>query len=94
MPNSKSSSPGMTYDRLRQLLLDIGFAENVTPKSHVFFAHDPSGAEVALPIYRSSQTVAPHHLVTVRLMLDGKGLMDAGAFNDLIASAPAKQSAS
>src|SRR5438128_504157 len=44
------SKPRITFAQLRQLLLDVGFTETVTPKSHVFFAHEPSGAEVALPI--------------------------------------------
>jgi len=84
----------MTYDRLRQLLLDLGFTETITHKSHAFFAHEPSGAEVALPIYRPNQLVLSHHLITIRLMLEGKGLMDAAAFDDFIASGGAKQSAS
>lgn len=88
------SSPRMTFAQLRQLLLDLGFTETVTPRSHVFFAHGPSGAETALPIYRSNQVVMPHHLATVRIMLDGKGLMDGNAFDDFVASVSAKQSAS
>jgi predicted RNA binding protein YcfA (HicA-like mRNA interferase family) len=84
----------ITFAQLRQLLLDLGFTETVTPKSHVFFVHEPSGAEVALPIYRSNRVVLPHHLITVRIMLDAKGLMDAGDFDEFVASASAKQSAS
>jgi hypothetical protein len=85
----------ITFAQLRRLLLDMGFAETVTPKEHVFFAHQPSGAEVALPIYRSNRTVLPHHLVTVRMMLDAKGLMESDAFDDFVATAAsAQQSAS
>jgi hypothetical protein len=86
--------PKITFAQLRQLLLDLGFTETVTPRSHVFFAHPPSGAEVALPIYRSSQMALPHHLITVRLMLDGKNLMDHDDFDAFVASVTAKQSAS
>jgi hypothetical protein len=89
MPNSK-----LAFTQLRQLLLDLGFTETVTPKSHVFFAHAPSGAEIALPIYRSNRIVLPHHLHTVRVMLNAKGLMDGSAFDDFVASASEKQSAS
>jgi hypothetical protein len=88
------ANPRITFGQLRQWLKDMGFSETVTPKSHVFFAHEPSGAEVALPNYRSNQLVLPHHLATVRIMLDGKGLMDQATFDDLVASASAKQSAS
>ena len=83
----------ITVGWLRQLLLDVGFVETVAPKSHVFFAHQPSGAEIALPIYRSNRIVLPHHLSAVRTMLDAKGLMDRDAFDQLVAAASAKRSA-
>jgi predicted RNA binding protein YcfA (HicA-like mRNA interferase family) len=86
--------PRITFAQLRQLLLDMGFTETVTRKSHVFFAHQQSGAETALPTYRSNQIVMPHHLATVRIMLDYKGLMDGDAFDEFVTSASVKQSAS
>jgi hypothetical protein len=86
--------PRITFGRLRQLLVDLGFTETVTPKSHVFFAHQPSGAELALPIYRSNRIVLPHHLVSSRVTLDANGLMDKDDFDDFVASASVKQSAS
>jgi hypothetical protein len=89
MPDAK-----ITFAQLRQLLLHLGFTESVTPRSNVFFEHVPSGAEIALPIYRSNQIVLPHHLATVRMMLDGKGLMDAAAFDEFLSSAAAERSAS
>jgi hypothetical protein len=87
-------NPRITFGQLRRLLLDLGFTETVTPKSHVFFAHQPSGAELALPIYRSNRIVLPHHLVSVRVTLDANGLMDKDDFDDFVASASVQQSAS
>jgi predicted RNA binding protein YcfA (HicA-like mRNA interferase family) len=80
------SNPRITFGQLRQLLLNMGFTETVTPKSHVFFAHEPSGAEVALPIYRSNRIVLPHHIVAIRIMLDAKGLMEGDEFDDLLSA--------
>lgn len=91
-PNMSNSR--VTFAQLRRLLLHMGFTETVRPKSHVFFAHERSGAETALPNYRSNQIVMPHHLATVRIMLDAKGLMDGDAFDDFVASTSAEQSAS
>jgi hypothetical protein len=88
------ANPRITFAHLRQLLLDLGFTETVTPKSHVFFAHEQSGAEIALPVYRSNRLVLPHHLLAVRIMLDAKGLMEADAFDDFVVSAAVKKSAS
>jgi hypothetical protein len=89
MPKSR-----ITFGQLRQLLLDLGFTESLTPRSHVFFAHQGSGAEMALPIYRANQFVMEHHLAAVRIMLDGKGLMDRDGFDGFVASVSAKQTAS
>ena len=88
------SRPRVTFAELRQMLLDMGFRETVVPRSHVFFAHQPSGAEVALPIYRPDRIARPHHLISVRIMLDATGLMDRADFDDFVASISAKQSAS
>jgi hypothetical protein len=87
-------SPRITFAQLRQFLLDMGFTETVTPKSHVFFAHEGSGAELAFPIYRANRIVMPHHLATVRFTLDAKGLMEADDFDAFLESASAKRSVS
>jgi predicted RNA binding protein YcfA (HicA-like mRNA interferase family) len=85
------TKPRITFAQLRHLLLGMGFTETFTPKSHVFFAHQQSGAEIALPIYRANQIVMPHHVATVRVMLDYKGLMDGDAFDDFVASVSIKK---
>jgi predicted RNA binding protein YcfA (HicA-like mRNA interferase family) len=85
--------PRIAYRQLRQLLLDLGFTETITPKSHVFFAHERSGAEVALPIYRANRIVMPHHLMTVRFTLDAFGVMDGDEFDDIVTAASTRRSA-
>jgi hypothetical protein len=86
--------PKVAFAWLRQLLLDRGFKEVIVPKSHVRFYHERSGTEIILPVYRANQIVMPHHLLTVRFILDAKGLVDEEDFDDLVGSASAKQSAS
>ena len=88
------SRPEITFGTLRHLLLDMGFTENVVPKSHVFFRHDSSGTEIVLPMYKVNQAVRPRHLATARIMLDGSGLMSGDDFDELVASVSAKHSAS
>ncbi len=84
----------ITFAQLRRLLLEIGFTETVAPKSHVFFAHQPSGAEFALPVYRANRIVLPHHLAMIRTTLDATGLMEGDEFDEVLAAASTKQSAS
>lgn len=82
------------FSSLRHLLLNLGFREVPVNKTHVGFQHGDSDLLIALPPYRSNAQVAPHHLVYVRMMLDGKGPMDAAEFDRIVAGGPTRHSAS
>jgi hypothetical protein len=86
--------PRIKFGKLREILLDLGFREVALSDSAIGFQHDPSDTLIVLPTYRANRIVLPHHLVTVRIMLDAKGLMEADDFDDLVASVAAKRSAS
>jgi len=86
--------PRVKFSSLRQILLDLGFEQVPVTKPHIGFQHDGADLLIVLPPYRGNALVAPHHLVYVRMMLDGKGLMDAAAFDRLVANVPARHSAS
>lgn len=90
------SRPRFRLSDLRRLLLDLGFKEAAvnTGKPHIGFQHEASELLIVLPSYRDSAAGAPHHLVYVRAMLDGKGLMDAGECDRLVGNVPAPRSAS
>ena len=76
------------------MLLDLGFKEAAVTKPFVGFQHEESDLLIVLPSYRRNSVVAPHHLVYVRLMLEGKGLMDAKEFDRLVANVPVRHPAS
>jgi len=82
------------FSNLRQMLLDLGFKDVPVTKPFIGFQHDQSDLLIVLPSYRRNSLVAPHHLVYVRMMLDGKGLMDAEQFDRLVADVPVRHSAS
>jgi hypothetical protein len=86
--------PRIKFAELRELLFGLGFREVAFSESAVGFQHDPSDTLIVLPIYTANRVIRPHHLASVRIMLDGKGLMDADAFDELIASVAGKRSAS
>ncbi len=88
------SEPRVTYAKLRELLLHLGFVETVVPESHVAFLHSESGTNVMFPLYRPGQAVLPRHFVPVRTLLDARGLLDAGEFDRAVASSAVKQPAS
>jgi hypothetical protein len=88
------AEPRFRFSSLRQLLLDLGFKEVPVEKPHIGFQHDAPDLLIALPPYRSNAPVAPHHLVYVRMMLDGKGLMNADEFDRIVANGSTRHSAS
>jgi hypothetical protein len=88
------SRPRIKFAQLRQLLLGLGFREVALSESAIGFQHDHSDTLIVLPTYRSNRIVLPHHLATVRMTLDAKGLMDSDDFDDAVASAGARKSAS
>ena len=94
MAKSPVAKTAVPFVMLRQMMLDLGFNEVVVPKSHLGFYHADSGAEILLPIYRANQTVAPRHLLLVRVTLDGKGLMEGNQFDQSIASSMVRHDAS
>jgi hypothetical protein len=79
------TKPRFKFFKLRQMLLDLGFAEASVKKPFIGFQHDESDLLIVLPAYRRNSAVAPHHLVYVRMMLDGKGLMGGEDFDRLVA---------
>jgi hypothetical protein len=86
--------PRIKFGQLRALLLGLGFRQVTVADSAIGFQHDPSDTLIVLPTYRANRIVLPHHLVSVRVLLDGKGLMDRAAFDDLVASLAPRRSAS
>jgi hypothetical protein len=88
------SSPRIRFAKLRRLLLRLEFTEIVVPDSHVGFRQESSDTTIMLPIYKGNEMVAPRHLVPVRTLLDGKGLLAGDEFDRILMSGSVEQSAS
>ncbi len=87
--------PRFRFSSLRRMLLDQGVQEGPIKRTFIGFKHDESDTLIVLPgYYRSNSWVYPHHLVSVRIMLDAKGLMDAEDFDRLAAESSVQPSAS
>jgi hypothetical protein len=82
------------FAKLRQLLLERGFRQVEFSDRAVGFQHDESDTLIVLPLYRANQVVLPHHLLSVRVQLDGRGLMEGDEFDELVASGSVQKSAS
>ena len=68
------------YERLRRLLLDLGFVPTTVPGSHVVFRRPGSKSTLVLPPLARGDGVDAPTLAAVRKSLAENGLMPAAAF--------------
>jgi hypothetical protein len=73
----------VTYGQLDKVLRSLGFScrlvKGKPPARH--YEHKETGAFITLPPYPDSDRVLEHHLVTVRVTVDGFGVADAKVFD-------------
>jgi len=84
----------LKFSKLRQILLELGFRQVEISDKAIGFEHEQSDTLLVLPIYNPNQFVMPHHLLYIRIQLDGRGVMDAEDFDELVASKSVQKSAS
>lgn len=72
--------PNVTYGRLEQVLLALGFALKGIYQNNKVYIHAQTGALVTFPEVPADQEVIPLHLVGVRGTLDNFGIADPKAF--------------
>jgi hypothetical protein len=72
----------LTYGQLDKVLRSLGFSSRLVqgrpPARH--YEHPKTGAFITIPPLPKGDPVREHHLVTVRVTLDGFGIADPTAF--------------
>jgi hypothetical protein len=72
----------VTYGQLDKVLRSLGFTSRLVdgkpPARH--YEHKETGAFITVPPFSKGDRVLEHHLVTVRVTLDGFGIADPDAF--------------
>jgi hypothetical protein len=88
-PRIMMPAPRIKFSALRRIRLDLGFQRIPVAKPQIGFWHEEADLPLSFPLYRSNSIVAPHHLIAVRVLLDGFGILAADDFDRLvIAAAP------
>jgi hypothetical protein len=72
------------FATLQRVLEGLGFVKAEVPHSHIFFEHAPSHSLLLFRLYRPREQVSEVDLVRVRKFLDEKGIIAAGALEDLL----------
>lgn len=75
----------VNFATLRQILLDLGFAESVEMESRCWFIHPSPKTRIMLPILRQDEMVDLGDLVIIRRTLDERGILSREKFEQLLA---------
>ncbi len=78
----------VTFERLRQILLDLGFTESRRGKAW-YFEHPPSETIFLFRPYRLRERITLMDLVHVRTHLDWRGVLAERAFENMLEKASA-----
>jgi hypothetical protein len=76
------------FERLRKVLLDLGFEEKAIPGPYLLFRHTSSGTLLPYRAYQPRDSVLWHDLVMTRKQLDARGLLDEDTFETLLHETP------
>lgn len=86
--------PRVTFAELRELLAELGFAQVKLADGHVGFHRGDPKTMIAMPAYGDEATIMPRHLAAVRVMLVNQGVVSGEEFDQIVACASHKHSAS
>jgi hypothetical protein len=70
----------VTYARLEEVLLSLGFSFNGIYQKNRIFRHAETGAMVIYPEFPADTTVLPRHLSGVKSILNAYGIADPDGF--------------
>ena len=72
----------LTYGQLDKVLRSMGFSSRLVQGKPAarHYEHKETGAFITVPPFAEIDRVLEHHLVTVRVTLDGFGIADPTAF--------------
>jgi hypothetical protein len=83
------SPNNLSFAKLRQLLLDLGFRERLIDGKYLGFTHAESGFFFTFPLYGPQERVSNTDLAGVRAQLDLRGLLSEEGFDAALRKASA-----
>jgi hypothetical protein len=80
---------GITFDELRDLLLELGFSQSSQEPNRARFEHPGTGTVLLFRTHHAEETVNDREMVVVRRQLVDNGLIEAPAFDRFLQRASA-----
>ena len=78
----------VAFDRLRKVLVDLGFVQTRVQGPYWLFEHSASGTLLPYRNYRSDDKVSWQDLAMTRRQLDERGLLEADDFEAMLHQTP------
>ncbi len=75
---------GPTFGTIQRILLDLGFQARSVPGSHVLLERPGTDTWVLLRPYREDEVVWPPNVLSIRELLDSKGILPGERFDELV----------
>ena len=82
--NTTVNNDSIQFNRLKTILLDLGFVEKSVPERYLIFEHATSGTRLFYHNYRAEDPITWADRVKTRKFLDEKGLLEGKEFDDFL----------
>ena len=76
--------PDVLFHNLEEVLLKLGFVKQVVPDLYILFQHQATDTLLVFPLLNDSDPVPQRNLVASRVMVDGRGILEASAFDTML----------
>jgi hypothetical protein len=77
-------SEHISFAQFDAILRDLGFEKAVVPGSSVVYYHKPTDTTMPVRLMRPDELIPDYLLAAARSQLDGRGIIEATAFDRMI----------
>ena len=74
----------VTFAQLEHILTELGFVKNVVPKTGVAYEHPPTQTLFVVRLHKPDEIVPGKVLLAAQLQLDGRGVIEAAEFEQML----------
>lgn len=84
-----TSSKSITFAQFEQVLTGLGFRRKAVPEKGIAYVHAATDTIILVRAHKPSEPVPWHILASSRVQLDGRGVIAAADFDEMLKAAAA-----
>lgn len=77
------------FAQFDSVLRELGFQKKVVPGKHIAYFHEASDTVMAVRLMEPDELVPDYQMAATRSQLDGRGIIDADEFEEMLKTAAA-----